>query len=63
MKKLLPYLYLFIPTAIVLAEGTHGGGHPEEVADPSKRIYVMIGVAIVFIAMISWFIWSKRKIN
>lgn len=66
MKKAIPYLYLFMPTAIALASGNEADGHSHEVADvadPSKRIYVMVGVGVVFVAMVAWFIWSKRKAN
>jgi len=62
MKKALCYLYLFMPTTIALAHGD-GDSHIDtvDVADPSKRIYVMIGVGILFVAIVAWFIWSKRK--
>lgn len=65
--KALPYIYLVgalvIPTAMALAHGGEDDGHVEDVAvaDPSKRIYVMIGVGVVFALMIGWFVWSKIK--
>lgn len=63
MKKLLPYAYLFIPTALALAHGGADDGHIEAVpvADPGSRIYVMIGVGVVFALMVGWFVWSKVK--
>ena len=64
MKKLLPYAYLFIPTVYAFAQADDGHGHVHgvpEVADPSSRIYVMVGVGVVFALMIAWFVWSKRK--
>lgn len=63
MKKILPHLYvgagLLIPITKVLAHGGVDDGHVD-VADPSKRIYVAIGVGITLVLMIAWFIWSKR---
>lgn len=63
MKKILPFLYFFAPTAILFAHGGVDDGHIEDVAvaDPSQRVYVLGGVIVVFILMIGWFIWSKRK--
>ncbi len=61
MKKILPLLYLFAPTALALAHGEVDDGHVETVAvaDPSQRIYVLGGVIIVFVLITIWFIWSK----
>ena len=67
MKKTLPYLYLFgalvMPTTYALAHGgtDDGDGVDPAAANPGNRIYVMIGVGIVFAAMIGWFVWSKMK--
>lgn len=62
-KKILPWFYLFAPTALLLAHGGVDDEHPDEmaVADPSQRMYVFGGVVVVFVLMIGWFIWSKRK--
>jgi hypothetical protein len=67
MNKALPYFYLtgamLMPTAYALAHGGEDDGHVDAVpvADPSGRIYVMIGVGVVFALMIGWFVWSKIK--
>ncbi len=52
-----------MPTAFALAHGEMDDVHVEEVpvADPGSRIYVMIAVAVVFVVMIGWFVWSKKK--
>ena len=63
MKKILPLFYFLAPAAIALAHGEVDDGHVEAVAvaDPSQRAYVLSGVIIVFVLMLGWFIWSKRK--
>ncbi len=67
MHKALPYLYLastlLVLTALALAHGGIDDGHTDEVAvaDPGSRIYVMIGVGVVFLLMVGWFIWAKIK--
>ena len=68
MKKILPHLYLLgallVPTAYAAASGEESDGHSHEmvaVADPESRIYVMMGVGVVFALMVGWFVWSKIK--
>ena len=61
MKKLLPYIYLFTPTLVAFANG--GDDHGAAVAEPNpeQRTYVMIGVGVVLVLMVVWFIVSKMK--
>ena len=67
MKNTISYLYLagalLMPSAHAIAHGGVDDGHTEEVAvaDPGSRIYVMIGVGVVFALMIGWFVWARIK--
>ncbi|OGZ05327.1 MAG: hypothetical protein A3C93_04765 [Candidatus Lloydbacteria bacterium RIFCSPHIGHO2_02_FULL_54_17] len=65
MKKILPLIYLFTPTALAFAHGEVDDGHVETVAvaDPSQRIYVLGGVIVVLVLVAVWFIWSKWVSN
>jgi|GEM_PF-4611459 len=65
MIKKLSSLYLFaaltIPTAYALADGTDDHSHAEAVTNPGGRIYVMIGLGVVFLLMLAYIINAKMK--
>ena len=62
MRKLIPYLYLFIPTAYALAHGGVNDGDGEiGTPNPSNRKYVLIAIIVVVALMIAWFINAKMK--
>ncbi len=68
MKKITSVLFYFAIPIITLAQAVddgHGHVHGEVTtttpADPEQRVYVMIGVGIIFVLLVAWFVWSKKK--
>ncbi len=57
---------LTLPWALAqMTDDGHGHVHGEIAtstpADPEQRLYVMIGVGVIFVLLVAWFIWSKQK--
>lgn len=68
MKKIISLVFYLVLPFMALAQVTddghnhvHGEIATSTQADPEQRIYVMIGVGVVFAIMIGWFVWSKMK--
>lgn len=68
MKKITSVLFYFAFPIITFAQAVddgHGHVHGEIAtstpADPEQRLYVMIVIGVIFVLLIAWFVWSKKK--